>query len=249
MINKMILVILFYPICFALYANIINGDTHYEIISLLGDGSAGIVYLAKQSDGTHVALKQMHFKQDLEKWLPSQKVDSFFENGISLCAIQELQISQLLTHPHILKIHQIFNAIGNQGIEHTYVVMDYVGGATLRHTQNLSHSCEQAKQNVTAFLDAIAFALSKGYFYEDLSSSNLMFNKNKEIKIIDLSGFEPINETFLSNSTSYLRSLVHYSLEILRKGNFSEMEMQHFQNALQQISNLNELLDTGLKEF
>src|SRR5687767_7059902 len=99
------------------FAETLIGKTfgQYQIISLLGKGGMGAVYLAFDSElHRKVALKLLH--DDLSS--ESQRVQRFK---------QEARAVSALNHPNILTIHQIGDLDGRQ-----FIATEFVAGQTLR---------------------------------------------------------------------------------------------------------------------
>ena len=93
--------------------------SHYRIISKLGAGGMGEVYLAEDINlGRRVALKLLpaRFTQDAERVRR-------FE--------QEARTASTLSHPNILTIYEIGQVQTEAGATH-FIAMEYVEGQTLR---------------------------------------------------------------------------------------------------------------------
>ncbi|MCM3871629.1 MAG: protein kinase, partial [Pyrinomonadaceae bacterium] len=98
-------------------ANALIGKSvsRYRILSLIGAGGMGQVYLAEDTElGRRVALKLLpeHFTSD------SERVRRFR---------QEARAASALNHPNIITIHEI----GKAGERH-YIATEYIEGETLR---------------------------------------------------------------------------------------------------------------------
>src|SRR5436189_2814337 len=104
---------------------------HYEVISLLGAGGMGEVYLAKDTRlRRHVALKL----------LPS---DLRLSKDRLLRFEQEAYAASALNHPNILTIYEI-----GQTNERPFIAAEYIDGVTLRQRMT------SAQLDLTEVLDA-----------------------------------------------------------------------------------------------
>ncbi|UCH84826.1 MAG: serine/threonine protein kinase, partial [Candidatus Latescibacterota bacterium] len=112
--------------------------SHYNIVEKLGEGGMGVVYKAHDTKLKRtVALKFLsrHLLTD------EQQRKRF---------IHEAQAAAGLTHPHICTVHEIHEADG-----HTFMVMEYIEGESLRH------KIESSTLDVIDALD-VAIQVSKG---------------------------------------------------------------------------------------
>src|SRR5215471_3100950 len=97
--------------------NIPNGSyiAHYQIISLIGAGGMGEVYLAQDTKlGRKIAIKLLS-----EEFTKDQDRVSRFE--------REARAASILNHPNILVVHEI----GEADAAH-YIATEYVDGQTVR---------------------------------------------------------------------------------------------------------------------
>jgi len=86
----------------------------YEVLSLIGAGGMGEVYRARDTRlGREVAIKV----------LPADLVS---DANRRRRFVQEAQAASALNHPHIITIHEIESADGND-----FIVMEYVAGKSL----------------------------------------------------------------------------------------------------------------------
>jgi eukaryotic-like serine/threonine-protein kinase len=153
--------------------------SHYQIVSLLGKGGMGEVYLAEDTRlGRRVALK----------FLPA----TFINNTERLYRFeQEARATAALNHPNIVTIHEI----GQHENLH-FIVMEYVQGQTLRQlisNRPLTIDCalEFARQIITALIAAH----EAGIIHRDLKPENIMIRLDGLVKVLDFGLAEVITFT------------------------------------------------------
>src|SRR5215813_10404775 len=142
---------------------------NYKIVSLLGRGGMGEVYLAED--------KRLHRKVAL-KFLPAQFVNDAervrrFE--------REATAASATNHPNIVTIHEIGQ------IEQThYLVTEFVAGETLRHRLTRSRmeapAALEVSVQVAAALDA---AHEAGIVHRDIKPENVMVRPDGLVKVLD----------------------------------------------------------------
>src|SRR5215475_12173673 len=142
---------------------------NYKIISLLGRGGMGEVYLAED--------KRLRRKVAL-KMLPAQ-----FTNDAERVRRfeREAKAASATNHPNIVTIHEI-----GQIDQTHYLVTEFVAGETLRHrlTQGrmeLMAALEVSLQ-VAAALDA---AHEAGIVHRDIKPENIMLRPDGLVKVLD----------------------------------------------------------------
>ncbi len=173
--------------------------SHYHIISSLGAGGMGEVYLAEDTSlNRRVALKL----------LPSLFVKD--KDRLRRFA-QEARAASALNHPNIITIHEIGE------IEDThYIVIEYVAGETLRRRiastsgegMKLAEAVEMAAQ-VSA---ALAAAHEAGITHRDIKPENVMVRPDGIVKVLDF-GLAKLTEVAPSVVDSRAATLVRNDTE------------------------------------
>jgi serine/threonine protein kinase len=144
---------------------------NYKIISTLGEGGMGTVYLAEHiTIQRKVAVKVLH--SQLTK---NDSLRQRFQNEAVLMA--------KLQHPNIVGLIDFFEQDGN-----LFLIMEYVEGIGLDDfIKNLSTpvSIERGKNIMLQVLNGFAYAHSNGIIHRDVKPSNILITKNDEVKILD----------------------------------------------------------------
>jgi len=141
----------------------------YEIISLIGAGGMGEVYGARDPRlNREVAIKV----------LPADRVA---DDDRRRRFVQEAHAASALNHPHIVTIHEIESANGND-----FIVMEYVRGKSLdalipRHGMRLGEVLRIA----IPVADALAAAHARGIIHRDLKPANVMVGADGAVKVLD----------------------------------------------------------------
>jgi serine/threonine protein kinase len=155
----------------------------YRIVSILGSGGMGLVYLAvDQALGRKVALKFLHLHLTEDK----DRVGRFK---------QEARAASALNHPNILTVHQIGVLEGRQ-----FIATEFVEGETLREIMNRS------RMNLSRILDivaqvasALSAAHAAGIVHRDIKPENIMVRPDGYVKVLDF-GIAKLTDTALSDS-------------------------------------------------
>jgi serine/threonine protein kinase/Flp pilus assembly protein TadD len=143
--------------------------SHYRIVSKIGAGGMGEVYLAQDTKlGRKVALKVLPH----ELAANHDRMERF---------IREAKSAAGLNHPHIAQIHEIGEHEGTH-----FIVMEFIDGLTLRET---IHSEGIALSKLLRFLQQVAEGLSKahaaGIVHRDLKPDNIMVTRDGFAKVLD----------------------------------------------------------------
>jgi two-component system LytT family response regulator len=142
---------------------------HYRVVSPLGQGGMGAVYLANDTRlGRHVALKVLppELGADLDRM-------HRFE--------QEAKLASALTHPNVATIFEI----GQQG-EMRFLAMEYVEGRPLaERIREGPLKIPDLVQIAMQVADALDAAHSKGIIHRDIKPANLMITPRGHVKVLD----------------------------------------------------------------
>jgi serine/threonine-protein kinase len=142
---------------------------HYRILSLLGAGGMGEVYLAHDTKlDRRVALKILpeEFAQDAER------MRRF---------VQEAKSASALNHPNIITIYEIGDTDGTH-----FIATEFIDGQTLRQRMM------PARMELTAALDitlqvatALSAAHEAGIIHRDIKPENVMLRRDGIVKVLD----------------------------------------------------------------
>jgi serine/threonine protein kinase/Tol biopolymer transport system component len=149
---------------------------HYEIVSKIGEGGMGEVYLSQDTKlDRKVALKILPADVASNR----DRMDRF---------VREAKSAAALNHPHIAHIYEI----GESGSSPTvregvhFIAMEYIDGETLREK---IHRDKAPLPKLLKYLTQIAEGLSKahsaGIVHRDLKPDNIMITRDGFAKILD----------------------------------------------------------------
>ena len=145
------------------------GIAHYRIVSLLGQGGMGAVYLADDTRlGRRVALKIL----PPELGADPERMQRF---------VQEARLASALTHPNVATIYEI-----GRDKDLWFLAMEYVEGQPL--SERIRQGPLKTPEIVAIGLeiaDALDDAHSKGIVHRDIKPANLMLTPRGHVKILD----------------------------------------------------------------
>lgn len=146
-----------------------NHIGHYEILSVIGRGGMGIVYLARDPRlDRQVAIKCLRTE--------------LFEDHYCERFKREALLLAKLNHPHIVQIYDFIEAP-----EQLALVMEYVDGHNLLlHLREHLASFSQRLRWLTQIAQGLAIAHDAGIIHRDLKTENILINKRGIAKISDL---------------------------------------------------------------
>jgi len=177
---------------------------HYQVLSLLGSGGMGDVYLALDTKlGRKVALKLLpdHLAGDQQR--------------IRRLA-QEARVASNLNHPNIAHVYEIGVV---QGI--SFIAMEYVEGQTLtaRLTGRPLDSADIVEVGIQ-IADALEEAHAKGITHRDLKPSNIIISTRNQVKLLDFgvakvaphAEYDPASDvaTLVKTDPGVIIGTVHY---------------------------------------
>jgi eukaryotic-like serine/threonine-protein kinase len=178
----------------------LTGQTlgHYQILSLLGEGGMGEVYLASDTRlSRQVALKILPPRFTLDP----ERVSRFEKEARAVSA---------LNHPNIVTIHEIghFNNA-------RFIVTEFVEGHTLRQLMNEKPFTLNEALNVAIQVAvALTSAHAAGIVHRDIKPENIMLRADGYVKILDF-GLAKLTETQTSGSDPETPTLLQSNPELL----------------------------------
>ncbi|MBA3342331.1 MAG: protein kinase [Gemmatimonadaceae bacterium] len=142
----------------------------YHIVELVGEGSMGVVYRAKDSvlDRT-VAIKVMNAsiarQQDLRQRF-----------------LHEAQAAGSLQHPNVVTIYDLGELDG-----HLFIAMEFVEGLDLEHLMDLTEPLKlQVKLDIIVdVLMGLSYAHKRGIVHRDIKPANIRIAEDGRAKIMD----------------------------------------------------------------
>jgi serine/threonine protein kinase/Flp pilus assembly protein TadD len=144
--------------------------SHYRIVSRIGAGGMGEVYLAHDTKlDRKVAIKFLHeeFSKDADK------LNRF---------IQEAKAASALNHANILTVYEIGEVDGKN-----YIATELIDGKTLR--EHLSHKeslqLNQILKIGVQVSEALSAAHQAGIIHRDIKPENIMLRKDGNAKVLD----------------------------------------------------------------
>ena len=144
---------------------------NYKIISLIGEGGMGTVYLAEHA---HMARK-VAIKVLLPQLMKHEQIRQRFKNEAATMAH--------LQHPNIVSLIDYYEDEAGM-----YLIMEYVEGVTLdNYIKDVSGPLpeEKAIPLMTQILDAFSYAHEKQIIHRDIKPGNIILTPNGTIKILD----------------------------------------------------------------
>lgn len=213
----------------------------YTVVKTLGSGDQASVYLAQDSNQNQYAIKVFYTPSEMQKVHPERKstLASFFnEDGSSKAASDEYSVGKKLNHPNIMKLYNISDEITPDGERHAYISMQYIKGKNLAKTKAASLSKHEALSAMTALLNSLRHAFSKGLIHADLWDENLYIDENNELKIIDLGSFDPLpvvrkGEKSRGRYKTYFKVIKSVLERLIVLGDFSRDEQKELRSLIE----------------
>jgi eukaryotic-like serine/threonine-protein kinase len=160
--------------------------SHYKILSFLGRGGMGEVYLAQDSRlSRKVALKLLPkaLSNDEERLRRFER---------------EARSASALSHPNVCVIHEI----GETAEGRPYISMEYIDGETLR--RRFGHGPLKLREAIDIgqqTASALAAAHEAGVVHRDIKPENIMLRRDGYVKVLDF-GLAKLTERYEAGSDS-----------------------------------------------
>ena len=163
----------------------------YEVLSVLGRGGMGEVYLAEDTRlGRKVALKILpsSFTNDPERLRRFER---------------EARAASALNHPNILTIYEVDSVDGRP-----FIATEYVEGETLRQRQKRSPlTVAEVLELATQVASALAAAHQAGIVHRDIKPENIMLRRDGYAKVVDF-GLAKLTESAKSASSASVSTML-----------------------------------------
>jgi len=144
---------------------------NYKIISLIGEGGMGTVYLAEHA----LMSRKVAIKVLLPQLMKHEQIRQRFKNEAATMAHLE--------HPNIVSLIDYYE--DEFGM---YLIMEYVDGVTLDHyIRDVSGPMpeEKAIPIMSQILDAFHYAHDKKIIHRDIKPGNIILTPNGTVKVLD----------------------------------------------------------------
>jgi len=166
--------------------------SHYRILTRLGAGGMGEVYLAEDTKlDRKVAIK----------FLPSEvSADEHAKKRL----MREAQAAAKLDHPNICAVHEV-----GEVDSRSFIVMQHVEGETLAaRLERQPLDLRDALNFATQVADALAEAHSHGIIHRDIKPQNMMITPRGQVKVLDFGLARVVREQDLLKSEAETQSLL-----------------------------------------
>jgi serine/threonine protein kinase len=153
------------------FMNVVTAlEGRYQVLKELGRGGMGIVFQA--------------YDKHLQEQVAIKILSPMLSNDPDALERlkREVSAARRITHPNVIRIHDIAEANGLQ-----YVSMEYFGGTNLKEyiKQSGGLSVMEAFNIASQICDGLQAAHSQGVIHRDLKSQNIILNSATQVKIID----------------------------------------------------------------
>ncbi|MEZ5426255.1 MAG: protein kinase [Pyrinomonadaceae bacterium] len=141
----------------------------YRVLSLLGAGGMGEVYLAEDTKlGRRVAIKMLppHFSEDDER---------------KKRFLREARAISALNHPNIITVYGI-----EESGDLEFIITEFIDGQTLREKiEENSLTVRETLEIALQIASALESAHSVGIIHRDIKPANIMIRRDNLVKILD----------------------------------------------------------------
>ncbi len=187
----------------------------YRIVSLLGSGGMGDVWLAEDVNiQRKLAIKVLN---------PSLAADAGLAERFRL----EAQMQAELHHPGIVNIHSFF------AHEDSYLLcMEYARGITLRDLIGITGPIpyERAVMIILQVLRTLQFIHERGIIHRDIKPSNIMIDTehNDNVKVMDFGIAKAMGSIFKTRTGTTMGSPLYMSPEQITRGSNLDLRTDIF---------------------
>ena len=163
---------------------------HYEIVSPIGSGGMGEVFLARDTRlERQVAIKFLNQKFSKDEGLLNR-------------FIQEAKAASALNHPNILTVYEVGETDGAH-----YIATEYIDGKTLRERMKSRLTFDDTLSIMVQTAEALSAAHQAGIVHRDIKPENIMVRSDGYVKVLDF-GLAKLTEIDSSDGEEQTRKLV-----------------------------------------
>ena len=145
----------------------------YRVLSLLGHGGMGSVWLAERADGLHrrqVALKLPH--------------GAWHRPELAERLVREREILAALEHPHIARLYDA--GISTDAEAQPWLAIEYVDGVRLdEHCRQQGLAVAERLKLFLQVCEAVAHAHARLVVHRDLKPANILIDRQGQVKLLD----------------------------------------------------------------
>src|SRR5499427_3725056 len=167
----------------------------YEVLSELGKGAMGVVYLAKDPViGRLVAIKTIRTASLGED---DSEVREFKERFV-----REAQTAGILNHPNIVTIHDIGEDTETRT---SFIAMEYIEGKNLKSllADKKKFTWDEVADLIAQIGEALDYAHRKGIIHRDIKPANIILTTDGKVKITDF-GIAKVASSNLTTTGQFL---------------------------------------------
>src|SRR6202162_2999875 len=167
----------------------------YEVLSELGKGAMGVVYLARDPViGRMVAIKTIRASNMGDDDSESREFRERF--------VREAQTAGILSHPNIVTIHDIGEHSETQT---SFIAMEHIEGKNLKMllAEKAPFSYDQIAEMIAQVAEAIDYAHRKGIIHRDIKPANIIITTDEKVKITDF-GIAKVASSNLTTTGQFL---------------------------------------------
>ena len=174
--------------------------SHYKVISLLGRGAWGTVYLAED----------LRLRREVAlKFFPGGRLGGAEQEARFL---KEAQAAAAVSHPNICTVHEIDQAEG-----HTFIAMARVEGSTLRELVDQGPlPVDLALDIAEQIAEGLAEAHTHGIVHRDIKPANVMITPRGRVQIMDFGLAKLTCETQVTREGTLIGTPAYMSPEQVR---------------------------------
>jgi hypothetical protein len=178
----------------------------YTIVEHLKSGGFGITYLATDTLGRRVVIKECFPSGICTRASQAVKARSriYVSNVANLVDkfVAEAHSLAKLSHPNIVKVHQVFKEN-----ETAYMALDYVEGHDLLEVMSsstLAITPAGVRSTLLKLLDAVGAVHEKGLLHRDISPDNILIDAKRQPILIDFGAAREQERTDNAASTLHV---------------------------------------------